>query len=125
MTQSDRTGPDIMGPDIMGIDDLLAALAQLRREDLMAWIAEELVVPAGAPDAPAFPREIVVRVRLLCTLRYELEIDPDALPVVVSLLDQLHDTRHRLRALAAAVAARDQAVQDAIIATLRGTDNPA
>ncbi len=108
------------GTAMMGIDDLLSSLAPLTREDLMAWIAEELVLPEGAPEAPAFPAETYVRVRLLCTLRYELEIDPDALPVVVSLLDQLHETRRRLRALASAIAAGDQAVQDAIIATLRG-----
>jgi chaperone modulatory protein CbpM len=108
--------------EMITIEELLASLAPLTREDLLAWIAEELVVPACAPEAQAFPREIVVRVRLLCTLRYELDIDPDALPVVVSLLDQLHETRRRLRALAAAVAAGDQTVRDAIIATLRGPD---
>lgn len=113
------------GTDMIGLEDLLAAMAPLTREDLMAWIAEELVVPEGAPGAPAFPREIVVRVRLLCTLRYELEIDADALPVVVSLLDQLHDTQRRLRALAGAVAAQDQPVRDAILAVLRGPDAPA
>lgn len=45
-----------------------------------------------------------VRVRLICTLSYELEIDADALPVVLSLT--------------AVVAAQDQAVQEAIIAAM-------
>src|ERR1051326_5285108 len=40
------------------------------------------------------------RVRLICTLRYELEIDPDTLLVVLSLVDQLYDTRQRLLSLA-------------------------
>jgi chaperone modulatory protein CbpM len=107
-----------------GIEELLAAMAGLRHEDLMAWIAEELVVPAGPAESPSFSEDACVRVRLLCTLRYELEIDADALPVVMSLLDQLHDTQRRLQALAGAVAAQDQAVREAIIATLRRRDNP-
>jgi chaperone modulatory protein CbpM len=107
-----------------GIDELLATTAKLRREDLMAWIAEELVVPAGPAEAPSFAEDACWRVRLLCTLRYELEIDSDALPVVMSLLDQLHDTRRRLRALAGAVAAQDPAVREAIIAALRGPAGP-
>ena len=106
-----------------GIEELLASNALLRREDLMAWIDEALVVAEGMPDAPSFPEQARVRVRLLCTLRYELELDADALPVVMSLLDQLHDAQLRLRALAGAVAAQDQAVREAIIATLRGPGN--
>jgi chaperone modulatory protein CbpM len=58
------------------------------------------------------------RVRLICTLHYELEIDPETLPVVLSLVDQLYDTRQRLLSLTAAVAAQDQAVQAAILAAM-------
>ena len=38
-----------------------------------------------------------------------------ALPVVLSLIDQLYDTRQRLLSLTAAVAAQDKNVQAAII----------
>ena len=109
---------------MMGIEELLASLAPLRREDLAAWIAEELVMAEGTAEAPHFSPAACGRVRLLCTLRYELEIDTETLPVVVSLLDQLHDAQLRLRALAGAVAAQDQAVREAIIAALRGPGSP-
>ena len=62
------------------------------------------------------------RVRLICTLHYELEIDPETLPVVLSLVDQLYDTRQRLLSLTAAVAAQDQAVQAAIVAAMEPND---
>ena len=58
------------------------------------------------------------RIRLICTLRYELEIDAGTLPVVLSLIDQLYDTRQRLLSLTAAVAAQDKAVQAAIISAI-------
>lgn len=105
-----------------GIEELLASMAPLRREDLTAWIEEALVVPAGPPDAPDFSTEERARVRLLCTLRYELDIDAEALPVIVSLLDQLHETRRRLRALAGAVTAQDDAVRQAILEWLRAEE---
>jgi chaperone modulatory protein CbpM len=58
------------------------------------------------------------RVRLISTLHYDLEIDVDTLPVVLSLIDQLYDTRQRLLSLTAAVATQDKAIQAAIIAAI-------
>lgn len=107
-----------------GIEELLAEFAVLRREDLMAWIAEEMVQPEGPPEAPGFSEQECGRVRLLCTLRYELDIETTALPVVMSLLDQLHDAQRRLNALAGAVAAQDRAVRETIIAVLQGGGTP-
>jgi len=43
--------------------------------------------------------------------------------VVLSLLDQLYDTRQRLLSLTAAVAVQDKAVQAAIIAALSTAGN--
>jgi chaperone modulatory protein CbpM len=51
-------------------------------------------------------------------LHYELEIDAGTLPVVLSLVDQLYDTRQRLLSLTAAVTAQDENVQAAIIAAM-------
>ena len=59
------------------------------------------------------------RVRLICTLHYELEIDVGTLPVVLSLVDQLYGTRQRLFSLTAAVTAQDRSVQAAIIAAMK------
>ena len=64
-------------------------------------------------------RQECARVRLICTLHYELEIDVGTLPVVLSLVDQLYDTRQRLLSLTAAVAAQDKNVQAAIIAAIK------
>ena len=114
---------------MIGIEELLSRLAPLRRQDLMAWIEQELVVAEASAEVSGagelgFSDEACGRVRLLCTLRYELEIDADALPVVMSLLYQVHDAQRRLRALAGAVAAQDQAVREAILVALRGPAPP-
>jgi chaperone modulatory protein CbpM len=106
---------------MMHVDDLVAAISSLQRSDLEAWIREELVAPQQEEGTLRFTEMECARVRLICTLHYELGIDPDALPVVVSLVDQLYDTRQRLLSLSAAVAAQDKNVQTAILAAMSRT----
>ena len=103
---------------MMRIEDLVATITVLQRSDLEAWIRDELVAPQQEAEAIFFSDMESARVRLICTLHYELEIDAGTLPVVLSLLDQLYDTRRRLFSLTAAVAAQDKTVQAAIIAMM-------
>jgi len=103
---------------MMRIDDLVEAISVLQRSDLEGWIREELVRPLHEEGTLLFSDMECTRVRLICTLHYDLEIDVETLPVVVSLVDQLYDTRQRLLSLTAAVRAQDDAVQEAIIAAI-------
>ena len=100
------------------IDDLLATISTLQRSDLERWISEELVAPQQDAGSLLFSDMECARVRLICTLTYELDIDSGALPVVLSLLDQLYDTRQRLLSLTRAVAVQDKTIQAAIIAAM-------
>ena len=113
---------------MMRIDDLVAAMAVLQRSDLEAWIREKLITPQQDAGTQYFSDIDCARVRLICTLHYELQIDLDTLPVVLSLIDQLYDTRQRLLSLAAAVTAQEKTVQESIIAAMKldaepGVDN--
>ena len=103
---------------MMSVDDLVAAISSLQRSDLEAWIREDLVMPRQEAGSLLFTEMECARVRLICTLHYELDIDAETLPVVLSLVDQLYDTRQRLLSLTAAIAAQDKNVQTAIIAAL-------
>lgn len=103
---------------MMSVDDLVAAISSLQRSDLEAWIREDLVMPRQEAGSLLFTEMECARVRLICTLHYELDIDTETLPVVLSLVDQLYDTRQRLLSLTAAIAAQDKNVQTAIIAAL-------
>ena len=104
---------------MMRVDDLVETISALQRSDLDVWIREDLVAPRQEDGSLLFTDMECARVRLICTLHYELEIDAETLPVVLSLLDQLYDTRQRLLSLTAAVAAQDQAVQTAILAAMK------
>ncbi len=103
---------------MISFDELVAAIAALQRSDLEAWIREQLVVPQHVAGTLLFTDMESARVRLVCMLHYELEIDVDTLPVVLSLIDQLYETRQRLLSLTAAVTVQDRNVQAAIIAAL-------
>ncbi len=103
-----------------GADELIAMIDALQRSDLDAWIDEELVVPAREEAGTlVFSETECARVRLICTLRYELDIEAAMLPVVMSLVDQLYDTRQKLLSLTAAVRAQDVSVQAAILAAMK------
>jgi len=85
---------------------LLATIAGLQRGELERWIAEELVRPERQGDELAFHDIDVARVRLLVELRDDLHLDEDALPVVLSLMDQLYATLWRMRLLCGCKGAR-------------------
>lgn len=108
---------------MMNIDDLVAAISALRRSDLESWIREELVTPQQDVEMLRFTEMECARVHLICTLHYDIEIDADTLPVLLSLIDQLYDTRQRLLSLSAAVAAQDKTIQAAIIAAMKPDEN--
>ena len=76
---------------MMRFDDLIAAISSLQRSDLEAWIREQIVVPQHEAGTLLFTDRECARVRLICTLHYELEIDVGTLPVVLSLVDQLYN----------------------------------
>ena len=100
------------------LDELIERMAPLQRADVEAWVKEGLVAPREEAGTLLFSEVECARIRLICTLRYDLEIDIETLPVIVSLVDQLYDTRQRLLSLTAAVAAQDKDVQAAILARM-------
>lgn len=100
---------------MMGFDELVAAIDTLERDELTYWIEEAWVSPLREGTTLHFSDLECARVRLICTLRHEYGIERDTMPVILSLLDQLYDTRRRLNMLAAAVAGQDEVVRDAIL----------
>jgi chaperone modulatory protein CbpM len=103
---------------MMDINELVTAISPLRRSDVEIWVREQLIAPKEEGGRLIFSDKECARVRLICSLHYELDIDVDTLPVVLSLVDQLYDARQRLLSLSAAVSTQNKEIQDAIIATL-------
>lgn len=85
------------------IETLVVTISGLDRAEVEHWIAQDWVRPTGSAGAWLFRDIDVARLRLIRELRYELQLQEDALPVVLGLLDQLYDARRRLRRLRNAV----------------------
>jgi len=88
---------------MISIDILVTQLSGLRRQDLERWISNEWVRPEGRDGNYVFQEIDVARVRLIQELRDEMQVNEEALPVVLSLLDQLYDQRRRVRELSDAL----------------------
>ena len=88
---------------MISIEILVTQLSGLRRQDLERWISNEWIRPDGSAGNYLFRDIDVARVRLIQELRDEMRVNEEALPVVLSLLDQLYDQRRRMRQLSDAL----------------------
>ena len=107
--------------------DVLKRIAGLAREDLEFWVGQGWVMPARHADAYVYREIDVARVRLIFELRTELSINDEALPSVLSLVDQVYGLRQELRVLARAVGAEHEDGRQRIatqVAHLRNKHTP-
>jgi chaperone modulatory protein CbpM len=81
---------------------VLARLPGLEAERLHDWIAQEWVRPVRRGGELLFHDIDIARLHLILDL-HEMEVGEAAVPVVLSLLDQLHDTRRQMRRLVQAL----------------------
>lgn len=89
---------------MMGIETLVDLCSRLERPVLERWIAEEWVRPDLRDGEYAFEEIDVARVHLILELRDHLDVNEAALPVVLSLMDQLYELRRQIRVVGDAFA---------------------
>lgn len=88
---------------MISFDFLIAEIGGLDRCDLQRWVANRWVLPDEEGGQYIFREIDVARVHLIFALREEMDVDEAALPVVLSLLDQVYDLRRHMRALGDAI----------------------
>ncbi len=81
------------------------------------WVALALVRPEVSSPGLYFREIDIARVRLLSELQ-SIGIDDEALPVVMSLLDQLYATRDQLRRVVGALEVLPVAIREDVISRL-------
>lgn len=82
---------------------VLARLPGLRPETLHLWIAQEWVRPLQRGGEVWFQEIDIARLHLIQDLHDTMEVGEGAMPVVLSLLDQLHEARRQMRRLCEAL----------------------
>jgi len=95
----------------LSADAVLDTIVGLDAYELDRWIACGWVIPIGSVTQPQFDAVDVARVRLIWDLHYNLRIDNESVPIVLSLVDQLYATRRALREVLLAVAQASSAVR--------------
>lgn len=108
-------------------EHVLTFVSGLERAELARWVDDRWVRPERAGDGYRFRAVDVARVRLIFEMRRDLGIDEEALPVVLSLLDQVYGLRHRLRQVCQAIEAMPPELRDDVVARIGDaltTDRP-
>ncbi len=80
----------------------LSRTVGIAEAEITRWVELTWLRPDGSPGGWTFQEVDVARVRLIAELR-GLQMDDEAMPIVLSLLDQLYATRRRMRLLQQAV----------------------
>lgn len=104
------------------IEVVIRSVPGLERQVLERWIAQEWVRPDRDDGTLLFHGIDVARVRLIHELSAELQVNEEALPVVLSLLDQLYDARRWVRTLGMAIAAAPEEARRALLGCLETAD---
>ena len=98
--------------------EVLTRIEGLTRERLRICVTEAWVKPAASDDGHLFDDIDVARMQLIVELVKDLQVNDDAVPIILSLIDQVHALRQRLGALDRAIAAQDAGIRAEIAAQL-------
>jgi chaperone modulatory protein CbpM len=91
--------------------ELIAQFTYLERHVLLTWIDDGVIAPHRDDSGYLFDRLDQARVALACDLHYRMGLEHASLPVILSLIDQLHDARNTLKALSRAVSEQPGEIQ--------------
>ena len=102
----------------MDIATVAGLFADLPDVELITWVERGWVVPETADTGWVFHEIDVARVRLIHDLQRNLDIVGDAMPVVLSLLDQIYELRSTLKSLLQALQSQPTDVQAQLLSKL-------
>ncbi len=85
-------------------EEVIARVEGLTVARLRSFTATRSVEPLSRDGRTIFAEPDVARLRLLCEVSADFDLDEEAAALVLSLVDQIHGLRRALRSLAGAVA---------------------
>ncbi len=93
--------------------EVIALIPGLTQSRLADCLRAEVIHPVAQPEGWAFDQITVARLALVVdlTAQFDLDLDGDALALVLSLIDQLHAAQRDTAALAAALSTEPEDVR--------------
>ncbi len=99
--------------------DILTKVQGITQTQLRLWISESWVRPAHSGKDLVFNDADIARVRLLATLCCDFEVGDEAVPIILSLIDQVHDMQAQMRLIAGAIDAQPDDIRVKILKRAR------
>lgn len=109
---------------MMTFDEVLAKIDPLDADELTLWIEQRWILPVRRAGRYEFSDMDLARLRLIHDIRYTFELDMSAVPLMLSLLDQVYDNRRYVRALLDAIAQESDTVQRSILNRVADAHRP-
>ncbi len=97
---------------------IVEAISRLTATRLTRFVQAEIVVPVQTEGGPRFRDIDFARLELLCELTDDLDLNEDALAVIISLIDQLHTARSELRRVLSVVQEEHEDVRQRVAQAL-------
>lgn len=104
--------------------DILTLCEKLTADRLERWMQDGWINPRREDDQTVFDDLDRARANLICHLLDDLDLQEEAMPVILSLLDQVYSLRGEMRRLANAIATQPDSVRTEIAITLREEQAP-
>ena len=102
----------------MDLPAVAALFSDLDVVELTTWVERGWVQPEGTAMGWVFHEIDVARVRLVHDLRHDMDVGDEALPLVLSLLDQVYELRGTLRSVLNALESQSPELFSAVLASL-------
>lgn len=94
-------------------------VTEIREADIVAWVEQNWVLPVEEDGQWIFDESDVARVSLIAELRDDLDVNDDAMPVVLKLLDQVYSLRAAMGEIQEAIQALPDEHRQALETRLR------
>ncbi|MCP4328405.1 MAG: MerR family transcriptional regulator [Alphaproteobacteria bacterium] len=104
--------------------EVVAVIDGLTVRRLRTWVRQGWVRPAQRDGDVVFSDVDAARLRLICQLRHEMNVGAEAMPIILSLIDQLYGVRHEFKCVMEALESQSSAVREEIIRHARRTREP-
>lgn len=79
--------------------DVIEIVKTVERGQLRIWVRERWVCPAQGVGEAMYNEADVARIRLLDMLDNQLGLEMGSIPIILSLIDQIHDMRTQMQVL--------------------------
>ncbi|WP_116132505.1 chaperone modulator CbpM [Tropicimonas sp. IMCC34043] len=104
---------------MMTESDILDRVGRLSVERLQVCVTRAWVRPRQSERGRVFDETDLARLRLIVELTEDMDVNDEAVPMILTLIDEVSTLRRRMRAVDAAMSQQGAEACEALIARLR------